>query len=68
MNAERERLRQSRLDLVPWKKWGPYLGERQRGHGMRALQHHRLYMGILYARPSKVARVSLARERNRRYK
>jgi hypothetical protein len=28
-NAERERLRESRQSLLPWKKWGPYLSERQ---------------------------------------
>ncbi|HTZ49908.1 MAG TPA: glucosidase [Verrucomicrobiae bacterium] len=29
--AEGERLRQSREKLSPWKKWGPYLSERQWG-------------------------------------
>jgi hypothetical protein len=31
MNAEEERLRQSRFDVVTWKKWGPYISERQWG-------------------------------------
>jgi hypothetical protein len=29
--AEAERLRQNREGLAPWKKWGPYLSERQWG-------------------------------------
>src|SRR5215469_10879046 len=29
--AETERLRQSRENLAAWKKWGPYLSERQWG-------------------------------------
>jgi hypothetical protein len=31
MNAEQVRLQQTREDEVPWKKWGPYLSERQWG-------------------------------------
>jgi hypothetical protein len=31
MLAERERLAQARTDHEPWKKWGPYLSERQWG-------------------------------------
>jgi hypothetical protein len=30
-DAEKERLRQARDSGVPWKKWGPYLSERQWG-------------------------------------
>ena len=30
-NAERGRLAESRGDKVPWKRWGPYLSERQWG-------------------------------------
>src|SRR5512135_2869906 len=30
-NAESDRLRQTREQQVPWKKWGPYLSERQWG-------------------------------------
>src|SRR4029450_11540 len=29
--AEQERLRQAREEGVPWRKWGPYLSERQWG-------------------------------------
>src|SRR5262245_25680811 len=29
--GEQERLRQAREDGVPWRKWGPYLSERQWG-------------------------------------
>jgi Glycosyl hydrolase family 63 C-terminal domain len=28
-NAEQERLEQSRIQVMAWKKWGPYLSERQ---------------------------------------
>jgi len=31
MNAEHDRLKESREQRVPWKKWGPYLSERQWG-------------------------------------
>ena len=31
MNAERQRLEEARLKQRPWKKWGPYLSERQWG-------------------------------------
>jgi Glycosyl hydrolase family 63 C-terminal domain len=31
MHAERERLAQAKTDHDPWKKWGPYLSERQWG-------------------------------------
>jgi hypothetical protein len=31
MNAEQLRLEEARLNKVPWKKWGPYLSERQWG-------------------------------------
>jgi hypothetical protein len=31
MNAERSRLEEARSQQVPWKKWGPYLSERQWG-------------------------------------
>src|SRR4030095_10139913 len=31
MNAETQRLQESRETKAEWKKWGPYLSERQRG-------------------------------------
>jgi hypothetical protein len=31
MNAEQQRLEEDRLKRKPWKKWGPYLSERQWG-------------------------------------
>jgi hypothetical protein len=31
MTAEHKRLEEARLQKVPWKKWGPYLSERQWG-------------------------------------
>ncbi|MFQ5708816.1 MAG: glucosidase [bacterium] len=31
MNAEKRRLEEARVHSVPWKKWGPYLTERQWG-------------------------------------
>jgi hypothetical protein len=31
MNAEQKRLEESRANETPWKKWGPYLSERQWG-------------------------------------
>jgi hypothetical protein len=29
--AEADRLREAREQMIPWKKWGPYLSERQWG-------------------------------------
>jgi hypothetical protein len=31
MNAEQSRLEEARTKKTPWKKWGPYLSERQWG-------------------------------------
>ena len=31
MTAEHSRLEESRTQNIPWKKWGPYLSERQWG-------------------------------------
>jgi transposase len=31
MSAERERLRRADADAEPWRRWGPYLPERQWG-------------------------------------
>jgi hypothetical protein len=31
MSAEADRLQEARTDKVPWRKWGPYLSERQWG-------------------------------------
>jgi hypothetical protein len=31
MNAEQQRLKEARDSIQPWKKWGPYLSERQWG-------------------------------------
>ena len=31
MTAEHDRLREAREQRVPWRKWGPYLSERQWG-------------------------------------
>ena len=31
MNSEQRRLEETRNGTVPWKKWGPYLSERQWG-------------------------------------
>src|SRR5262245_33750337 len=31
MNAEQLRLKQAREEMAPWRKWGPYLSERQWG-------------------------------------
>ena len=31
ITAERQRLEESTKKIAPWKKWGPYLSERQWG-------------------------------------
>ena len=31
MNHEEQRLKEAHDEKIPWKKWGPYLSERQWG-------------------------------------
>ena len=31
MSTEKDRLEEARAQTAPWKKWGPYLSERQWG-------------------------------------
>ena len=31
MTAEKRRLEEARMQIAPWKKWGPYVTERQWG-------------------------------------
>jgi hypothetical protein len=36
--TEQKRLNEAREKGIPWKKWGPYLSERQWGYSPRRLQ------------------------------
>jgi hypothetical protein len=63
MNAEQRRLEETRSKAAPWKKWGPYLSERQRGDRARGLQRLGQCVGLLHARPGPLAGLSLGRGR-----
>src|SRR5439155_4151360 len=76
-NEEKRRLEEDRLGRQPWRRWGPYLSERQWGtvredyspNGtVRGLQPERNRMGILSARPCPEPGVSVGRGRHRRCK
>ncbi len=49
MTEEKRRLEEESKKLVPWKKWGPYLSERQWGDRARGLQRRRECVELLYA-------------------
>ena len=60
--AEKQRLKQAAHEGVPWKKWGPYLSERQWGTRARELHRGRRRLELLHAtiRPGR-ARTAGAR-------
>src|SRR5215471_15804702 len=43
--AEEQRLEQARLGIEPWKKWGPYLAERQWGMSRLDIFRHPFQFG-----------------------
>jgi len=52
---ERKRLNDQQSRSAGWRKWGPYLSERQWGT-VRSLQRNRLRVGLLYSWPSSLTR------------
>jgi len=52
---ERKRLNDQQSRSGGWRKWGPYLSERQWGT-VRSLQRNRLRVGLLYSWPSSLTR------------
>jgi hypothetical protein len=46
--VEEQRLLEAREKQIPWRKWGPYLSERQWGNGARGLQRVGHCVGLFY--------------------
>jgi len=55
-----------RAEGAHWRRWGPYLSERQWA-GPRRLQPRRYRVGVLPSRPRRVPRLPLGRGRDRRH-
>ena len=66
MTEEHRRLEAARNLNTPWRKWGPYLSERQWGT-VRGLQPGRQCLGLFQPRPGPLARLSLGRRRPGRH-
>ena len=66
LNAEQRRLGVSVPFETAWKKWGPYLSERQWGTVREDYSAARQRVGLLPARSRAQPRVSLGRGRHRR--
>ena len=65
MTVEKSRLEATEAG-VPWRKWGPYLSERQWGTVREDYSAERRRLGLLHARPGALARLPLGRGRPRR--
>ncbi len=48
-DIERSRLEDANKNGVPWKKWGPYLSERQWGTVREDYSHKRRCLGLFHA-------------------
>ena len=66
--AELERLREARDHGVAWRRWGPYLSERQWGTVREDYSAGWRCLGLLHARPCSLTRLSLGRGRPGRYR
>ena len=62
MTPEELRLEEARRS-APWKKWGPYLAERQWGTVREDYSDERQRLGLFQPRPGPLARVPLGRGR-----
>ena len=67
MNAEGRRLVAARTQEAPWRKWGPYLSERQWGTVREDYSDERRRLELFQPRPGPLARLSLGRRRHRRH-
>ena len=65
--AEQRRLNDAREAGIPWKKWGPYLSERQWGTVREDYSDVGQRLELLYPRSIALARLSLGRRRPRRH-
>ena len=64
-NAEQQRLEAARNPNTPWKKWGPYLSERQWGTVREDYSDDGNAWRLLQSRSGAFARLSLGRGRTR---
>ena len=64
--TEQKRLNEAREAGIPWKKWGPYLSERQWGTVREDYSDGRQRLGLLHARPVPLAGLPVGRGRPRR--
>ena len=67
MTSEERRLREAEARTGHWRRWGPYLTERQWGTVREDYSRRRHGLGVLPARPRALARVPLGRGRHRRH-
>src|SRR5262249_51873505 len=51
---EHARLREVRENAVPWRRWGPYLSERQGGHGRQGFRFRWQGLDLFTPRPARV--------------
>ncbi len=65
MHEEQQRLDDARTKNVPWRKWGPYLSERQWGTVREDYSENGDAWELFHPRPGALARVSLGRGRLR---
>ena len=57
--TEQKRLNEAREKGIPWKKWGPYLSERQWGTVREDYSARWQRLGLLHSRPGALPRLSL---------
>ena len=65
--AEDKRLAEAREKKVPWRRWGPYVSERQWGTVREDYSAGGDRVGLLQPRPGALARLPLGRRRHRRH-
>ena len=65
--AELRRLQEAREEKAPWKKWGPYLSERQWGTVREDYSDSGNAWDYFLARPGALARLPLGRGRAGRH-
>ena len=67
MNAEQTRLEEDRLRQANWRRWGPYLSERQWGTVREDYSATGRGLGLFPARPRPLPRLPLGRGRHPRH-
>ena len=67
MTDEEKRLEAARAGKAPWRRFGPYVSERQWGTVREDYSADGIGLGIFSARPRALARLPLGRGRHRRH-